>query len=79
MVRVTDGLPLATAFDRSFQEAAKRQRDLGAIGIDASGTIAWGKTSEVLLAAYHDGTSVGDTLDMGKETGTASRSTSISG
>jgi L-asparaginase len=74
VVRVTDGLSIATAFDRSFQEAAQRQRDLGAIGIDANGTIAWGKTSEVLLAAYHDGVSMGDTLEMGKETGTASRS-----
>ncbi|HEY9698528.1 MAG TPA: isoaspartyl peptidase/L-asparaginase [Trichocoleus sp.] len=74
VVRVTDGVSIATAFDRSFQEAAQRQRDLGAIGIAASGTIAWGKTSEVLLAAYHDGVTIGDTLEMGKETGTASRS-----
>lgn len=64
VVRVTDGLPLAAAFERSFKEADQRQRDFGAIGIDASGAIAWGKTSEVLLAAYHDGETIGDTLDM---------------
>ncbi|WP_448563626.1 isoaspartyl peptidase/L-asparaginase [Trichothermofontia sp.] len=63
VVRVTDGLSLYEAFDRSFQEAQQRQRDLGAIGLDASGNIAWGKTSEVLLAAYHTGDRIGDTLE----------------
>ncbi|MBF2001530.1 MAG: isoaspartyl peptidase/L-asparaginase [Synechococcales cyanobacterium M58_A2018_015] len=64
VVRVTDGMPLTTAFERSFQEAQSRNRDFGAIGIDATGTIAWGKTSEVLLAAYHDGEKLADTLDL---------------
>ncbi len=63
VVRVTDGLSLYDAFDRSFQEAQHRQRDLGAIGLDATGNIAWGKTSEVLLAAYHTGERMGDTLE----------------
>ncbi|UBF28882.1 isoaspartyl peptidase/L-asparaginase [Kovacikia minuta CCNUW1] len=63
VVRVTDGMPLQAAFERSFKEAHRNQRDLGAIGIDQSGAIAWGKTSEVLLAAYHTGEKVGDTLD----------------
>ncbi len=63
VVRVTDGLSLQVAFERSFKEAFQNQRDLGAIGIDHSGTIAWGKTSEVLLAAYHTGEKAGDTLD----------------
>ncbi|MBD2055233.1 isoaspartyl peptidase/L-asparaginase [Oculatella sp. FACHB-28] len=63
VVRVTDGLTLPAAFDRSFTEAQQNQRDLGAIGIDQSGAIAWGKTSEVLLAAYHNGTEIGDTLE----------------
>jgi len=63
VVRVTDGLSLQAAFERSFKEAFQNQRDLGAIGIDHSGTIAWGKTSEVLLAAYHTGEKAGDTLD----------------
>jgi L-asparaginase len=64
VVRVTDGLSLQQAFARSFQESAQRQRDLGAIGIDATGAIAWGKTSEVILAAYHTGERVGDTLEL---------------
>lgn len=71
VIRVTDGLSLPQAFERSFAEAAKNQRDLGAIGIDHTGTIAWGKTSEVLLAAYHDGNQMGDTLEMDKRSGTA--------
>lgn len=64
VVRVTDGLSLEQAFARSFQEAARNQRDLGAIGLDATGTIAWGKTSEVLLGAYHTGDRIGDTLEL---------------
>lgn len=63
VVRVTDGLSLTEAMDRSFQEASQHQRDLGAIAIDATGAIAWGKTSDVLLCAYHDGTALGDTLE----------------
>ncbi|NJL84418.1 MAG: isoaspartyl peptidase [Chloroflexaceae bacterium] len=63
VVRVTDGLSLPAAMQRSFQESRTNNRDLGAIAIDATGTIAWGKTSEVLLAAYHDGTAIGDTLE----------------
>ncbi|TVP59190.1 MAG: isoaspartyl peptidase [Nodularia sp. (in: Bacteria)] len=63
VVRVTDGMLLQDAMQRSFTEASKNQRDLGAIALDATGAISWGKTSEVLLAAYHDGTSMGDTLE----------------
>lgn len=66
VVRVTDGIALQTAFEKSFYEAQQRDRDFGAIGIAATGTIAWGKTSEVLLAAYHTGEKVGDTLNMEK-------------
>jgi L-asparaginase len=63
VVRVVDGLSLHTAFERSLQEAHRNQRDLGAIGVSAEGAIAWGKTSEVLLAAYHTGERLGDTLE----------------
>jgi L-asparaginase len=63
VVRVTDGLSLSQAMERSFTEASKHRRDFGAIALDATGTIAWGKTSQVLLAAYHDGEQIGDTLD----------------
>jgi L-asparaginase len=63
VVRVTDGSSLHAAFSRSFQEAQQNQRDFGAIGIDATGTIAWGKTCPTLLAAYHTGETIGDTLE----------------
>ncbi len=63
VVRVTDGMSLQDAMQRSFTEASKNQRDLGAIAIEATGAISWGKTSEVLLAAYHDGEKIGDTLE----------------
>lgn len=65
VIRTSDGLPLPEAFERSFQEAERRARDFGAIGIAADGTIAWGKTSQVLLAAYHDGEKMADSLEMG--------------
>ncbi len=67
VVRVTDGMTLEKAMERSFEEAEGRQRDFGAIALDANGEIAWGKTSQTLLAAYHDGTSIGDTLEATKE------------
>ncbi|MBW4519942.1 MAG: isoaspartyl peptidase/L-asparaginase [Scytolyngbya sp. HA4215-MV1] len=64
VVRVTDGLSLYQALERSFAEAIRNQRDFGAIGLDCTGAIGWGKTSEVLLAAYHNGTEIGDTLEL---------------
>ncbi len=64
VVRVTDGLSLLDAMTRSFAEADRNKRDLGAIALDATGAIAWGKTSEVILAAYHNGERVGDTLEI---------------
>lgn len=63
VIRVVDGLSLQAAFERSLKEAHRNQRDLGAIGLSADGAIAWGKTSEVLLAAYHTGDTIGDTLE----------------
>ncbi|HLP90080.1 MAG TPA: isoaspartyl peptidase/L-asparaginase [Nostocaceae cyanobacterium] len=63
VVRVSDGLSLKEAMQRSFTEAKKNQRDLGAIALDATGAIVYGKTSEVLLAAYHNGQNIGDTLE----------------
>ncbi|ANV86736.1 isoaspartyl peptidase/L-asparaginase [Picosynechococcus sp. PCC 7117] len=72
VIRVTDGLSLPTAMEKSIQEATVNKRDLGAIALDAGGNIVWGKTSEVLLAAYHDGTAVGDTLEWQLEPGVGS-------
>jgi L-asparaginase len=64
VIRVTDGQSLHQAFEKSFKEAYQNRRDLGAIGLSADGTIGWGKTSEVLLAAYHTGDRIGDTLEL---------------
>ena len=71
VVRVSDGMSLQDAMQRSFAEAHENKRDFGAIALDASGAIAWGKTSDVLLAAYHDGVRMGDTLEipLGTEVG----------
>ena len=63
VVRVNDGMLLKDAMQRSFTEASQNHRDLGAIALDATGVIAWGKTSQVLLAAYHNGEAIGDTLE----------------
>ncbi|AFY49695.1 asparaginase [Nostoc sp. PCC 7524] len=64
VVRVTDGMSLKDAMKKSFAEAHEHQRDLGAIALDANGAIAWGKTSQVILAAFHDGVQIGDTLEL---------------
>ncbi len=67
VIRVTDGLSLSEAMERSMSEARGRKRDLGAIAISNTGSISWGKTSEVLLAAYHDGSKMGDTINWNNE------------
>jgi L-asparaginase len=64
VIRVTDGMSLSEAMKRSFAEAQAHKRDLGAIALDATGVIAWGKTSETVLVAYHDGEKMGDTLEL---------------
>lgn len=63
VVRVTDGLSLGEAMKRSMKESDERHRDFGAIALSGEGEIAWGKTSEVILAAYHNGQEIGDTLE----------------
>jgi L-asparaginase len=67
VIRVTDGMSLVEAMNKSMTESRSRQRDLGAIAIASDGTIAWGKTSEVILAAYHDGENIGDTINWNNE------------
>lgn len=69
VTRVTDGQTLKAAFNKSFGEAQERQRDFGAIGIDATGAIAWGKTCDVILAAFHNGESKGDSLEAAQGLG----------
>lgn len=68
VVRVTDGLSLQQALERSFTEATERQRDFGAIAIDATGKIGLGKTCDVLVAAYHNGEQISDCLEIEKGT-----------
>ena len=67
VVRVGDGLSLPDAMQKSMAESQKRDRDLGAIALAHNGVISWGKTSEVLLAAYHNGSTIGDTLEWQTE------------
>lgn len=64
VIRVTDGLSLKAAMERSIRECCENQRDLGSIALDHTGAIAWGKTCDVLLAAYHNGKEIGDTLEL---------------
>jgi L-asparaginase len=63
VVRVTDGLSLQEALSRSFKEATDRKRDFAAISIDHTGTIGWGKACDVLVAAFHNGDTIGDSLE----------------
>jgi L-asparaginase len=63
VIRVTDGMSLQDAMQKSFTEAKKNNKDFGAIALDATGMISYGKTCEVLLAAYHNGENIGDTLE----------------
>ena len=63
VIRVTDGMSLQDAMQKSFTEAKKNNREFGAIALDAPGMISYGKTCEVLLAAYHNGENIGDTLE----------------
>ncbi len=68
VVRVTDGLSLQEALSRSFKEATERKRDFAAIAIDAKGTIGWGKVCDVVVAAFHDGDKLSDSLEAEKGT-----------
>jgi L-asparaginase len=64
VIRVTDGFSLTEAMEKSIDESHQNKRDLGAIAIDSTGAIVYGKTSEVLLAAYHNGEEISDSLEL---------------
>ncbi|BFM40536.1 isoaspartyl peptidase/L-asparaginase [Synechocystis sp. LKSZ1] len=64
VIRVGDGLSLQQAMTKSITEAQAHSTDLAAIALDQQGNLAWGKTCPVLLAAYHTGQSLGDTLEL---------------
>ena len=63
VIRVTDGMSLQDAMQKSMEEGKNNQRDFGAIAVDNQGNIVCGKTSEVLLSAYHNGESISDCLE----------------
>ncbi|ACK67552.1 peptidase T2 asparaginase 2 [Rippkaea orientalis PCC 8801] len=63
VIRVTDGLSLPDAMEKSMKESQTNQRDFGAIALDHTGVLSWGKTCEIILAAYHNGATIGDTLE----------------
>lgn len=67
VIRVTDGLSLPQAMEKSMIEAKNNNRDFGAIAIDQEGVISWGKTAEIILGAYHTGEKIGDTLEWHNE------------
>jgi L-asparaginase len=67
VIRTEDGMSLPDAVEKCMRDAYTRNRDFGAIAIAKDGTIAWGKTSEVLLCAYHNGRTIGDTLNWGDQ------------
>ncbi len=67
VIRVTDGLTVSQAMEKSMQEAKANNRDLAAIALDKDGVISWGKTAEILLGAYHNGEKMGDTLEWRNE------------
>lgn len=64
VVRAEDGQPLHEVMARSMRESQAQSHQLAAIAIDASGVIAWGKTTDILLASWHDGQRAGDTLSL---------------
>ncbi|UAJ72975.1 isoaspartyl peptidase/L-asparaginase [Synechocystis sp. PCC 7339] len=64
VIRVKDGQNLDQAMEKSIAEALENNTDLGVIALDHRGHIAWGKTCPVLLAAYHTGTAISDTLEL---------------
>lgn len=62
-VRVEDGLDLEHAMSRSIEESAQRGRVLGAIAVSRDGQVVWGKTSDILLAAWASDEGMGDSVD----------------
>jgi len=61
-------MDLRSALKTTFREADDRTFSYGAVAIDADGTLGWGKSTEILLAAWHDGRRSGHTLDLAEDT-----------
>jgi L-asparaginase len=67
VVRRADGMPLRRALEETFDEAVDRDLGYGAVAIDADGHIGWGKTTEILLAAWHGGSRYGHTMKLAED------------
>ena len=64
VVRRTDGSTLHDAMRRSMEDGEARGRNFAAIAVDRDGMLVYGKTSDILLAAYADAEQFGDTIDL---------------
>jgi L-asparaginase len=67
VIRRTDGMSLEDAMRLTMEQSHTRDRLFGAIAVDRGGAIVYGKTSEILLAAYCAGQDVVDTVDLPTE------------
>lgn len=52
VVRVTDGLSLKQAFQKSFKEVTKNKHQIGAIGVDRKGIVCLAHSTPMMYAAY---------------------------
>ena len=52
VVRVTDGLSLKQAFQKSFREVSHHKHEIGAIGVDWKGTVCLAHSTPMMHAAY---------------------------
>ncbi|MFM7637023.1 MAG: isoaspartyl peptidase/L-asparaginase, partial [Crocinitomicaceae bacterium] len=58
VTRVTDGMTLKNAFQKSFNELAEFDGFAGAIGIDKSGNMFWQESHPKIVFAAYDGTNL---------------------
>jgi len=64
VIRASDSKDLEGAMRQSMNEGLARGRVFGAIAVSADGAVVYGKTSQILLAAYATPAGVRDTLDL---------------
>lgn len=68
VIRRTDGMTLEAAMKKTMTEGESRGRVFGAIALDRHGAIVYGKTSDILLAAYASADGFFHTVDLPAET-----------
>ena len=64
VIRRTDGVSLEDAMNKTMTDSASRGRVFGAIAVDRDGAVVYGKTSDILLAAYVDDAGFQHTVDL---------------